>query len=72
MTSVLDALLTCAMRATVVDSPPLDAPMSANPEDAQFLPAESQFLHNPGIGSSRDGAVLYVSDWNGVRAVRLR
>lgn len=34
--------------------------------------AESRFLHNTGIGVSPDGTVLYVADWNGVRAIRLR
>lgn len=69
--AALDALLALiAVHATVVDAPPLDAPVSADKDDDQFL-AAAQAGDAAWIVSG-DKHLLAVSGWSGITVLKPR
>jgi uncharacterized protein len=67
----LDALLALiAVHATVVDARLLDAPVSADPDDEQFL-AAALAAEAPWIVSG-DKQLLAVSGWSGITVLKPR
>ena len=69
--AALDALLALiAVHATVVDASPLDAPVSADPDDEQFL--EAALFGEASWIVSGDKHLLAVSGWSGITVLKPR
>ena len=69
--AALDALLALiAVHAVVVDAPPLDAPVSADPDDDQFLAAAH--AGDAAWIVSGDKHLLAVSGWSGITVLKPR
>ncbi len=69
--AALDALLAViAVHATVVDAPPLSAPVSADPDDEQFLAAAQ--AGDAGWIVSGDKHLLAVSGWSDITVLKPR
>ncbi len=69
--AALDALLALiAIYATVVDAPLLDAPVSADPDDEQFLAAAR--AGDAAWIVSGDKHLLAVSGWSGITVLKPR
>ena len=71
LNAALDALLALiAMHSTVVDASPLDAPVSADPDDEQFL--EAALSGEASWIVSGDTHLLAVSGWSGITVLKPR
>ena len=69
--AALDRLLALiAVHATVVDAPPLDVPILADPDDAQFLAAA--LAGDAAWMVSGDKHLLAVSGWSGITVLKPR
>lgn len=71
LVSLLDAMLaTLTVHSQMVDAPPLDTPVSEDPDDEMFLAAA--FAANARLIVSGDKHLLRVSGWRGIEVLKAR
>ena len=71
LVSLLDAMLaTLTVHSQMVDAPPLDTPVSEDPDDEMFLAAA--LAANARLIVSGDKHLLRVSGWRGIEVLKAR